>query len=79
MCIDTVNLRDRLCNIEADCRNRLHNLAPPNRGASTAPTFTALTRRWRSRPQHQAQTLDMAQRINVAGAKSRRSVRNRIS
>src|SRR5262245_34857567 len=30
--IDTVNLKNRLCDIEADCRNRLHNLAPPNRG-----------------------------------------------
>jgi hypothetical protein len=30
--IDAVNLKDRLCDIEADCRNRLHRLAPPNRG-----------------------------------------------
>jgi hypothetical protein len=30
--IDTVNLKNRLRDIEADCRNRLHNLAPPNRG-----------------------------------------------
>ena len=30
--VDTVNLKDRLRDIEADCRNRLHNLAPPNRG-----------------------------------------------
>ena len=30
--IDAVNLNDRLCDIEADCRNRLHRLAPPNRG-----------------------------------------------
>src|SRR5215475_1736982 len=30
--IDTVDLKDRLCDIEADCRNRLHRLAPLNRG-----------------------------------------------
>src|SRR5262249_30683520 len=30
--IDPVNLKDRLCDIEADCRNRLHRLAPLNRG-----------------------------------------------
>src|SRR4030095_14820987 len=30
--IDTVNLKDRLCDIEADCRNRWHSLAPPNPG-----------------------------------------------
>src|SRR5215831_17036912 len=29
--IDAVNLKHRLCDIEADCRNRLHRLAPPNR------------------------------------------------
>src|SRR5689334_22334923 len=27
--IDTVNLKDRLRDIEADCRNRLHRLPPP--------------------------------------------------
>jgi SAM-dependent methyltransferase len=27
-----VNLKDRLCDIEADCRNRLHRLAPLKRG-----------------------------------------------
>jgi hypothetical protein len=31
-------------------------LAPLNRGASTAPTFMALTCRWRSRPQHRKRT-----------------------
>ena len=30
--INPVNLKDRLRDIETDCRNRLHNLAPSNRG-----------------------------------------------
>jgi hypothetical protein len=30
--IDTVNLKHRLRDIETDCRDRLHDLAPPNRG-----------------------------------------------
>jgi hypothetical protein len=34
--IDTVNLKDRLRDIETDRRNRLHNLAPPNRGGLTS-------------------------------------------
>src|SRR5215467_2442357 len=37
--IDTVNLKDRLCDIEADCRNRLHDLAPPNRGGLNSTHF----------------------------------------
>jgi hypothetical protein len=31
-------------------------LAPPNLGLHRAPTFVALTCRWRSRPQHQKRT-----------------------
>src|SRR5262245_57002865 len=54
--IDAVNLKHRLCDIEADCRNRLHRLAPPNRGDLNSPTSMALMRRWRSRPQHQKRT-----------------------
>ena len=30
--IDAVNLKNRLCDVETDCRDRLHDLAPPNRG-----------------------------------------------
>jgi len=30
--INTVNLKYRLRDIETDCRDRLHDLAPPNRG-----------------------------------------------
>ncbi len=53
--IDTMNLRDRLRDIETDCRDRLH-VGSSEWGASTAPTSVALARRWRSRPQHQEQT-----------------------
>jgi hypothetical protein len=47
-----VHLKDRLGDVETDCRDRLHNWTPPNRGALAAPTSMALTCRWRSRPQH---------------------------
>ena len=30
--IDAMNLKNRLCDVETNCRNRLHDLAPPNRG-----------------------------------------------
>jgi hypothetical protein len=30
--IDRMNLKDRLRDVETNCRDRLHNLAPPNRG-----------------------------------------------
>jgi hypothetical protein len=57
-------LRGLLLRIEhngkADCQHdRDHNgdfVAPPNRGALTAPTCMALPCRWRSRPQHQTRT-----------------------
>ena len=48
-----VNLKYRLRDIQTDCRHRLHDLAPPNRWALTAPTSMALACQWRSRPQHQ--------------------------
>ena len=32
--IDAVNLKNRLRDVETDCRNRLHDLAPLNGGAS---------------------------------------------
>jgi hypothetical protein len=35
---------------------RIDFVAPPNRGALTAPTCMALPCRWRSRPQHQTRT-----------------------
>src|ERR1700722_8704630 len=35
---DAMNLKNRLCDIETDRRNRLHGLAPTNRGRLTAPS-----------------------------------------
>src|SRR5712671_5176203 len=51
--INAVDLKNRLRDIETDSRNRSHDLAPPNHRRLTAPTSMALSRRWRSRPQHQ--------------------------
>jgi hypothetical protein len=31
--INAVDLKDRLCDVETDCRDRLYDLAPPTRGA----------------------------------------------
>src|SRR4029077_21011700 len=42
ICIDAMNLKHRLRDIETDGRNRLHDLAPPNRECLTAPTSMAL-------------------------------------
>src|SRR6478672_3789616 len=55
--INAVYLKDRLGDVETDCRNRLHNWLLRFVGALTAPTSMALTCRWRSRPQHQVRTL----------------------
>jgi hypothetical protein len=32
--INAMHLEDRLGDVETDCRDRLHDLAPPNRGTS---------------------------------------------
>src|SRR6186713_2737593 len=53
--VNAVNLKDRLRDIQTNCRDRLHAQLLRIVGASTAPTSVALTRRWRSRPQHQEQ------------------------
>src|SRR5664279_3374669 len=55
--INAVDLEYRLGDIETDCRDRLHVWLLQMVGALTAPTFMALTCRWRSRPQHQKRTL----------------------
>src|ERR1700729_1337237 len=60
--IDAVNLKNRLRYIQTDCRDGFHDLAPPNRGALTAPKSKALACRWRSRPQHQKLTVDGVER-----------------
>jgi len=54
--IDTMNLKDRLRDIETDRRHRLPDWLLRIVGALTAPTSMALTCRWRSRPQHQKRT-----------------------
>src|SRR5215203_5615901 len=51
--INAVNLKDRLRNIETNCCDRLHAWLLRIVGASIAPSSMALTRPWRSRPQHQ--------------------------
>src|SRR5678809_1430819 len=57
MCIRD-SLKDRLGDVETDCRDRLHSWLLRIVGALTAPTSMALTCRWRSRPQHQKRSLD---------------------
>src|SRR5262249_9523753 len=54
--INAMHLKNRLRNIETDCLNCLHDWLLSIVGTSTAPTFMALTCRWRSRPQHQKRT-----------------------
>src|SRR5258705_9347678 len=51
--INSVDLEDRLRDVETDRRDRLHDWLLRIVGASTAPTSVALACRWRSRPQHQ--------------------------
>src|SRR5262245_57022609 len=51
--INAVHLTDRLRDIETDCRD---HLLLRSVGPLTSPTSMSLTRRWRSRPQHQKQT-----------------------
>jgi hypothetical protein len=54
--VNSVDLKNRLGNIETDCRDRLHVWLLRIVGALTAPTSMALPCRWRSRPQHQKRT-----------------------
>src|SRR5262249_4824083 len=54
--VNSVDLKNRLRDIETDCRDRLHVWLLRIVGASTAPTSMALPCRWRSRPQHQERT-----------------------
>src|SRR5262249_49611043 len=51
--VNSVDLKNRLSDIETDRRDRLHAWLLRIVGASTAPTSMALPCRWRSRPQHQ--------------------------
>src|SRR5260370_22517356 len=54
--VNSVDLKNRLGDIETDCRDRLHVWLLRIVGALTAPTSMALPCRWRSRPQHQQRT-----------------------
>src|SRR6267378_6458355 len=54
--VNSVDLKNRLGDIETDCRDRLHVWLLRIVGALTAPTSMALPCRWRSRPQHQRRT-----------------------
>src|SRR5215471_2912097 len=54
--VNSVDLKNRLSDIETNCRDRLHVWLLRIVGASTAPTSMALPCRWRSRPQHQKRT-----------------------
>src|SRR5258705_4429724 len=55
--VNSVDLKNRLGDIETNCRDRLHVWLLRIVGASTAPTSMALPCRWRSRPQHQKRSL----------------------
>src|SRR5215813_9198532 len=54
--VNCVDLKNRLSDIETNCRDRLHVWLLRIVGASTAPTSMALPCRWRSCPQHQKRT-----------------------
>src|SRR5262249_51224075 len=61
--VNAVHLKTRLGDVETDCLNCLHVWLLSIVGALTAPTFMALARRWRSRPQHQKRTFVSAKKI----------------
>src|SRR6266545_4008296 len=63
--VNSVDLKNRLCNIETNCRDRLHVWLLRIVGASTAPTSMALPCRWRSRPQHQKRTHTPQQKASL--------------
>src|SRR6266536_4161927 len=70
--VNSVDLKNRLCNIETNCRDRLHVWLLRIVGASTAPTSMALPCRWRSRPQHQKRTHAPQQKgISIRSARRR--------
>jgi hypothetical protein len=55
--VNSMDLKNRFGDVETDCRDRLHDWLLRIVGALTAPTFMALACRWRSRPQHDEQTI----------------------
>jgi len=57
---DAVSLKNRLGDVETDCRDRLHACLLRIVVTPSATTSMALTCPWESRPQHQKQTLLLA-------------------
>src|SRR5215831_1952043 len=78
--VNSVDLKNRLSDIETNCRDRLHVWLLRIVGASTAPTSTALPCRWRSRPQHQKQTFAFQQIYSItSSARASSLVRGRYT
>jgi hypothetical protein len=76
--VNSVNLKNRLRDIETDCPDRLHIWLLRIVGASTAPTSMALPCRWRSRSQHQKRSLAASLRATATDiALTRRCSKNR--
>src|SRR5262244_1459615 len=71
--INSVDLKNRLCDIETDCRDCLHVWLLRIVGALTAPTSMALPCRWRSRPQHQKRTFAVQQTSPLSAPAIRRT------
>src|SRR5262245_4702278 len=69
--VNSVDLKNRLRDIETDCRDRLHVWLLRIVGASTAPTSMALPCRWRSRPQHQKRTFALQQHFLIRSPRRR--------
>src|SRR5436190_24402918 len=61
--VNSVDLKNRLGDIETNCRDRLHVWLLRIVGALTAPTSMALPCRWRSRPQHHEPTYAVQQNV----------------
>src|SRR5262245_20423780 len=66
--VNSVDLKNRLRDIETDCRDRLHVWLLRIVGVSTAPTSMALPCRWRSRPQHQKRTFALQQIYSITSS-----------
>src|SRR5262249_36387908 len=70
--VNAVHLKTRLGDVETDCLNCLHVWLLSIVGALTAPTFMALARRWRSRPQHQKRTCAVQLGMSAMGQQRHR-------
>src|SRR5262245_12486282 len=57
--VHSVDLKNRLSDIETNCRDRLHVWLLRIVGASTAPTSMALPCRWRSRPTNPIEVVEL--------------------